>query len=401
MHHSYIQYTSDKLLTDDYFLQSELRPTEESKIFWKELEEADPLLGEQIGRARFVLQAIRHQSNSPVLPKEEETELWDRINRINKRSKQRKVLFLSAVSMVAASLAVFFLLDQAPLVEKPEGAPDYISLIESAKKVQDDSGNIQLVLSDKKKLYLHGKESEIEYEKEGEIRINSEKVQISEEEKLEQAHNTLIVPIGKRSHLTLADGTKIWVNSDSKVVYPVQFGTVRREIYVEGEIYLDVNHNPDIPFVLKTKEAEVTVVGTQFNVTAYGNETKTDIVLVEGKVEVKLPGKEKNILLPHQLITYNSETSEATVSNVEDLADYTAWKDGYYQFRKQTMDVVLHKVAKYYGLELEWGIQMKKLTCSGKLDLKDNPSDVLGMLAKAAPITIEQIGEKYSIKVKP
>ena len=399
MNHKYAQYTSDKLLTDDYFLQSELYPTEESKLFWSEIEKQDSQLSKQINQARLVLQTIRDESYEPVLEEKEETILWERINYINKRRSGKKILLLSAIASAVAVIAALLILNKTHEVNLQE-TPDYISLIESAEQVQDDSGNIQLVLSDKKKLYLHGKESEIEYEEEGEIRINSEKVQISEEEKLEQAHNTLIVPVGKRSHLILADGTQIWVNSDSKVVYPVQFGSTKREIYVEGEIYLDVNHNPDLPFVLKTKDSEITVLGTQFNVTAYKNETQTDIVLVEGKIEVNLPDQEKSILLPNQLISYNTETQESTLRNVEDMADFTAWKDGYYQFRQQTMDTVLKKVAKYYGLQLEWNEQMKTLTCSGKLDLKNDPAEVLRVLTKAAPIEVEQIGDKYAIIIK-
>ncbi len=400
METKYIHYKADQLLNDDYFLQSELHSTAESREFWRAMENKHDSLAKEIQIARNILIQIKKNTESPVLPNQEEIALWERINRVNRKYDNKRIAYISLIATAAAAIALFFVLNKG--VDSVENNhADYLSLIESAKGVEDKSGNIQLLLSDNKKLNLHGKESEIEYEKEGEIRINSEKVQIADEDKKpEESLNTLIVPIGKRSNVTLADGTKIWVNSDTKVIYPIQFGATKREIFVEGEIYLDVNHNEKAPFVVKTRDSQITVLGTKFNVSAYANDPRMDVVLVSGKVEVQLAGKEKSVLSPNQLISYNKSTKKSEISQV-DISDYVAWKDGYYQFSKQSLDVILNKIAKYYGVKIIWDDHVGRLSCTGKLDLKDDPKDVFTLLAKAAPIEIDTNNESIHIKVKP
>jgi len=400
----YTHYTADQLLNDDYFIQSQLHPTKTDRAFWDALEKENEQLAKEIQLARMVLKHVKGNNAAPILSEKSEKELWERIQVINReyanKWSQRKQFILTFSAGIAATVAILLVTNLIKDLYTPTKTTDYTAIIESAEKQVDDSGNIQLVLSNNQKLNLHGKESQIEYEKKGEIRINSEKVELAEKEKLDEAFNTLVVPVGKRSHLTLADGTKIWVNSDSKVIYPVQFGKKQREIFVEGEIYLDVNPHKEVPFILKTRDSEVTVLGTEFNVTAYENELKTDIVLVTGKVEVKLPGNQKATLTPNQLISYDAETNKSHISQV-DITNYTSWKDGYYQFRRETMDIVLKKVAKYYGMRMTWDKEVGYLVCSGKLDLKDDPEEVLSALEKAAPIEIARNSEIVNIVVKP
>lgn len=397
----YKYYTADQLLNDPDFLQAELHPTLKNRKCWDDIASENKSFADELSLARKILARIKEAENSYSLQKEEEARLWKRIQDENKKSRLRKTINITlATAGVAAVLALVFIINFYNEKEKENANADYMAIIETAKQAEDKSGNIQLLLSDNKKLNLHGKESEIEYEKEGDIRINSEKVQMAQEEKKEQSFNTLIVPVGKRSFVTLAEGTKIWVNSDTKVIYPVQFAAAKREIYVEGEIYLDVSPNEKAPFVVKTKDSQITVLGTQFNVTAYGNESNTNILLVEGKVEVELPGKSKNILSANQMISFNNETKSSSIKEVN-VIDYIAWKDGYYQFRKQPMDIVLNRIAKYYGLKIEWDDPVGQLTCSGKLDLKDDPRDIFSTLQKAAPIEINSNNERIEIKVKP
>lgn len=97
----------------------------------------------------------------------------------------------------------------------------------------------------------------MEYTKEGNINVNSEEVNIEKEDIKEekvQSFNQLIVPIGKRSSITFTDGSKMWVNAGSKVIYPAQFTADSREIFVEGEIYLDIVHDEKRPFIVKPEK---------------------------------------------------------------------------------------------------------------------------------------------------
>ena len=126
---------------------------------------------------------------------------------------------------------------------------------------------------------------------------------------------------------------------------------------------------------------DIKVLGTQFNVTAYDNEKDMQVVLVSGKVEIK------------------SGNKQGTVSRV-DIDDYVAWKDGYYQFKQQSLEVILKKLSRYYGVLLYCGEDINEVSCSGKLDLKEDLEDVLSSLKKAIPIEIEKKNESIEIKVK-
>lgn len=184
------------------------------------------------------------------------------------------------------------------------------------------------------------------------------------------------------------------------MIYPTKFADNKREIFVEGEIYLDVVHDDDKPFIVKTKTMEVRDLGTQFNVTAYENGTSTDVVLVEGEVEVNIKGRKKSTLVPSQLLRYDYSNDKTYIQRVN-TEDYVAWKDGYYSFKHQKMDVVLEKLCKYYGIKINWDDKVSQLTCSGKLDLKDDLDRVFQVLEQAAPIEIKQTNEYINIIVKP
>lgn len=225
---------------------------------------------------------------------------------------------------------------------------NYEAIIESIPSTDDPSENVQLILSENKKLSIEGKETQLEYNEEGSISVNSQDIEVEKEKQKEkevQSFNQLIVPIGKRSFVTFADGSKLWVNSGSKVIYPNKFSDHSREIFVEGEIYLDVVHDEKRPFIVKTKKMEIRDLGTQFNVSAYENEFNSNVVLVEGKVEVQVKGRKKNTISPNQLFTYNNSNDKIYTSTVN-TQDYVAWKDGYYQFRHQKVNIVLEKLCK-------------------------------------------------------
>jgi ferric-dicitrate binding protein FerR (iron transport regulator) len=396
-HKKYINYTADRLLSDDFFLESELHPAKENQLFWKELEASNEVLSKEIATARLILASVKRcASEKPLLPLAHEDELWKRIEYINRqRDKWRRLRVFSIAAGVAIAIALLYVWRPG----SPEPETDYQAIINAMPREDASSGNIQLVLSDNQRLSFDSKEAEIDYQNEGKILVNSEKIEI-DEKKDQQQFNQLIVPIGRRSSLIFADGTRIWVNSDSKVIYPLQFSPDKREIFVEGEVYLNVAPLAEAPFIVKTKRVDITVLGTQLNVSAYENEHQTNVILVSGKVEVKTQENRKNILAPSQRFSYNTVTCETTVDYV-DVDNYIAWKDGYYPFRQESLDVVLNKLIKYYGVKMEWDAGIASLTCSGKLDLKKELADVLEVLAKAAPIEIEENEELIYIHVKP
>lgn len=396
----YTKYKADELLNDDYFLQSELYPTENNRKFWYQLQQTDNTFSEEIEVARLFLKGIKNYSTNSILSIDEEKELWKRIQTANAsyEKHKKKIHFLKIAASVAASLLIISVYGWHTLHDQKQ-VVNYEAMISSIPQVDNPSENVQLILSKGKQISIDGKDIQLEYTKEGNINVNSEEKSIKKEEEKNdgiQSFNQLIVPIGKRTSITFTDGSKIWVNSGSKVIYPAQFTTDSREIFIEGEIYLDIVHDEKRPFIVKTRKMEIRDLGTQFCVSAYNNDANSHVVLVKGKVEIETKGKRKNTLSPNQLFLYDNKKDKESVHQVN-TQDYVAWKDGYYQFNHQKLDTVLEKLCKYYGIKIHWDEKVGELTCSGKLDLKENPEKVLNALQNAAPIKVEQIDEQIHI----
>ena len=325
MDKNYTKYTADQLLNDDFFLKSESSPTAESLLFWQKQMAENKSLAAEIEVARLFLNAIRTNVNKTALPNSESEALWQCIEQKNNstdRKSRQRYLLLSVIG-IAASICILLSLGKYITLQSDKQETNYLSIIEAIPQSDSTSSKVQLILSNNEKMTIDGEDSQLEYKQEGSININSQKIEQIKKEKQKTTFNQLIVPVGKRSTVTFSDGTKIWVNSDSKVIYPVVFSEKEREIFVEGEIYLEVSKDEKKPFIVKTRQMNIKVLGTQFNVTAYDNEKDMQVVLVSGKVEIKSGNKHKEILSPNEMFRYDKEINQGTVSRV-DIDDYVA-----------------------------------------------------------------------------
>ena len=205
----------------------------------------------------------------------------------------------------------------------------------------------------------------------------------------------LIVPYGKRSALTLADGSLAWINSGSRLVFPAAFNDDYREVYVEGEAYFEVLHDNQHPFIVRTKNYSVKVLGTKFNVSAYSQDNEQSVVLVGGKVEVKTEKGQKYELAPDEMLICND--MQAFVRLV-DASIYTSWTQGIYIFKSEPLHAIAKRLSRYYGKEIVCEENVKNILCSGKLELKETLSDILDNLAQAVSITWEEQSNHIELK---
>lgn len=213
-------------------------------------------------------------------------------------------------------------------------------------------------------------------------------------------YNQLIVPYGKRSSLTLSDGSKIWVNAGTRVIYPVEFSKDKREISIDGEIYGgDFAHDPGRPFTIRARDMEVQILGTQINIQAYQDDNQQTVVLVTGAVSVKKKGGEKaQRLIPNQMITITEKDINVRTVNV---LNYTSWKDGYYQFKNEKLQTVLDRLSKYYGVTIECDPKAAGLHCSGGLFYQDDILQILDGVCLSAPVRYEMKEDKYIFSINP
>jgi ferric-dicitrate binding protein FerR (iron transport regulator) len=159
------------------------------------------------------------------------------------------------------------------------------------------------------------------------------------------------VPEGARIKFSLPDSTTGWLNSGAKLKYPSEFSQ-HRKVELVGEAFFDVRHLENSDFTVGVKDMDIKVLGTKFNVAAYANEAFTDVILKEGKVEIKgVTADFKQIIKPGEKVSFNRETNNLNVSKVDaDL--YAAWTNGYLVLDNEPLEQATKKLERWYGAEI-------------------------------------------------
>ena len=402
---TYKKYTIEELLLDDYFISSTLHPTQDSKEYWDYLLQNGYVQTDDFERATLFVHAV--QSPKEKMFRKEKELLWERIEIENKKILANKIRRLHRVSLLAAACIAILLgvtITSYFYREKDKTSINPMALLEQ-KTIEPVGEDICLILSDSEKMNFKEKSADVRYNKKGEVKVNSQTLlkeeHVNSEEKEnsqlkeeETTYNQLIVPKGKHSTLLLSDGTKLWVNAASHVVYPVVFDREKREIYVKGEVYLEVARNESVPFIVKTDRMEIEVLGTSFNVKSFDAiEENSDVVLVTGSVNVRTESGKKTELKPNQRFSY-AKDGKSIIENV-DVYDYICWKDGLMRFKSENLSNILKRLSDYYGKDICWGKEIEDLKCSGKLDLKEDMENVLDGLTKMLPVVYSKNGENY------
>ena len=381
---SYTNFSFEDFLQDEYFISSVKKPTPESAAYWECFCGGNQNI-KNFEEAKSFIKSINQYHQTLSL---------DEINNIKqriykKKGRSRRLFYLSVAAAAVIALLVYLRFHGADyLTEKQD-----ITVFADINRPDTKTGEIRLVLSDDQTVLIDRKETVISYDTAG---IVADKEIIAQNETA--GFNQLIVPYGKRSILTLADGTKVWVNSDSRLIYPASFDK-KREIFVDGEIYIEVAEETNRPFVVRTKDIDVQVLGTRFNVTAYDADSERKIVLVSGSVQITSKKDNEVVrLLPEQM--YLSENGQSQVVNV-DIQRYISWIEGIYYCENENLGGILQRLSRYYGVEIACDPTIAEVVFSGKLDLKDNLSDICEGISFTLPVSYTQQDGKYIIsKIK-
>lgn len=392
----YTGYSVEQLLEDDFFLKSYFYPTDNSQAFWKEQALRDEVLAKEIVYAQMVLRSIPYRKQT--FSSEDKELLWKRISKTNHKKRSFRYWYSSvaAVAILLLTVGSFYYMNYYE--------EDNLTAIEKVQKPEQPVETVQLILADEKKVNIEEKNSHLQYNKKGELHINAQKMKTSQDSvtssdnKNELIYNQLIVPSAKRSFLELADGSKIWVNANTRVVYPVTFDDKMREIYVDGEIYIEVSPEEKRPFIVKSKKMDIRVLGTKFNVSTYESNEGVSVVLVSGKVNVRTDNRVESLLTPSDRLSYEKGTTDIKKVNVE---NYISWKEGYYTFDNECFSVVLDKLSDYYGKKIRYNDKVRALRCSGSLNLDEDMVKVLTGLESTMPVTFTIEREYILVIVKP
>ena len=402
----YLEYKSIDFLKDESFLKSRFLLSEEDVLFWDNFMTENPDKKTEIDFADEVLRSVKFNNETFSLDEKLSMleEIYEKIKLQKQRKAHRRQQFAVAASIsviISLSISFFFMKENRFFEETTQ-------LVQETTSVEDEK-NIQLILSGEDPLVFE-ENADISYKQGGVVVVNSgnEKQTSVNVEKDKDKYNKLIVPKGKRSSLVLEDGSKVWINSGTKLEFPVVFADNYRELIVDGEIYIEVAKDKNRPFYVKTNVLDLKVLGTRFNISAYKDDAAQSVVLVEGSVEVQPKDNQgKTVLKPDQMLTMSKGSLEVTKVNTY---DYISWKDGLLQFRSESLSVILSKLSRFYNTTIECEPDIRNLRCSGKLVLFDNMSDVLETISNTIPlektssntipITYEIINNRVYIKKK-
>lgn len=213
--------------------------------------------------------------------------------------------------------------------------------------------------------------------------------------------NTLVVGTGQRSVIKLPDGTKVWLNSGSRLIYPVKFSGDTREVYLEGEAYFDVEHDVKHPFYVRAGKMDIKVLGTEFYVSSNLNSTDNYAVLVHGSIAFSTGtwlNKIERKLEPGQRINYDLKENKLLISEVK-TAEFQSWKDGFVDLKSESLDVIIQRVAKYYNILISTeDLDLSHEKFSGRLDFQRSADDVLNILCEGTPYSYNGVERRLELK---
>lgn len=198
-------------------------------------------------------------------------------------------------------------------------------------------------------------------------------------------YNTLSTPRGGQYHLTLADGTDVWLNAASSIRYPVAFTGKERKVEVTGEAYFEVVHNDKMPFRVSVNNQTIEDIGTHFDVDAYTDEPLMATTLLEGSVRVANDSKSVT-LIPGEQAQVKQGVANANIMILDhvDTDDVIAWKNGLFQFNKASIETVMRQVSRWYNVDISYADnKIPANTFTGNISRSSNISQLLDILSYA------------------
>jgi len=327
--------------------------------------------------------------------------------RLNKeiRYKKRKVKFLKPWRMVA--VAVVLVITSLYFFNRPLVNPKIV--VQNALKKQSilpGTNMAVLTLGNGKKIVLNGANNgslatqgntvitnnaagQISYQKiHNNVRLNDEQI----------VYNTVTTPKGGQFKVVLPDGSNIWLNASSSLTYPIVFSGHERHVELHGEAYFEIFKNKNAPFTVTAEDINIKVLGTHFNVMAYENEPAINTTLLEGSVSLNSKNNHA-IIVPGQRAVMYKLTDKITIQAVN-VEDDIAWKDGYFSFKKENIQTVMNKIARWYNVDIEYRGNIANKTLWGTVSRTSNISELLNYLELTGIAKFQIVGRRIIVTCK-
>lgn len=360
----------------------------------EQLVRLDEWIGESDENKRLFVSLQDEKNFEHQIEVREELDIERAFGRMKARKRVKEYRGLGKIS-VAASIAIFVIASVVMLYTNSEirvesslgqkfiagGTNRGLLTLSTGVQVELDRQDT-LLQSSMARIRVDGRMG-ISYEVEGDVASS------------ELAYNTMEVPARAEFQLVLSDGTKVWLNADSKLRYPERFIGNERQVELTGEAYFEVTRDETAPFTVKTSRSVITVLGTEFNVRDYKGEAN-QTTLVRGRVSVCNSTNESFVIHPGQQVVIDKDGTKVT--DVETLY-FTSWKDGYFVFNEVTVGEIMKELAKWYDFDCFFANStVSDIRLTARLKKYDNISVILDILSNTGDIHFSQKGRVITVR---
>lgn len=338
-------------------------------------------------------QAKNIEEDLSVVRKLDANRAWNKLNNKNRTGiKSIGKWSLGIAASITFLIGCFALWRTEFVASVPKERP---VLTEQKQDIAPATSGAILVLADGTKIALNNDSTKTLTKNNNLVGNNNELIVKGTDQAIPVQYNSLIVPKASFYKMTLVDGTKVWVNALSQLKFPAQFSKTERRVFLDGEAYFEVAHNPNQPFVVESKGNEIKVLGTHFNVNSYSNQVRT--TLAEGKVEVTRNNQHVE-LSPGE---YAWSSQDNLIKGEADLQRDLSWHNNEFYFKKETIVDIAHQLSRWYDLDVKFrgNVQLDK-EYTGSIERDVKLSQVLEMLSYVSNLKFEVDGRKLIIETK-
>jgi transmembrane sensor len=341
-------------------------------------------LDQSASHKRYFDEAVRYYQEGPDFIESEtySEKAWESLK--NKGLKKDRRNFGWIISLSAAAAAIFLIVTF--LLPSKKIATNTLVKANKAELIKHGTNQATLILNDGSVLDLASSKKLKLTEGGSDIKIEGTKLQYTEKSGAprEIKYNTLSVPRGGEFFLQLSDGTKVWLNSETILRYPVQFVGNERRVELTGEAFFEVARNEKVPFLVESGTQTVRVLGTEFNISSYKENQFVYTTLVKGSVEVFLKDKPeiRQTLLPNEQSSASRTGTQISKYKV-DAYQFTAWKDGRFVFEDQNLVDIMNTLSKWYDVNVVFAREdLRNIRFTGNLPRYANFDEILNKIGK-------------------
>ena len=303
----------------------------------------------------------------------------------------RKFYYLAAAASLAIFMAIglYFFNNNNQTYVSPTSVKKVVK--QKAIDIQPGTNKAILTLSNGKKIILDDSQNEVVIN-DGAIKVHKNAKGIieyklnrlgkeqNEKTEVQTGYNTIQTPIGGKFQLTLADGSKVWLNSASSLRFPVYFSGDNRTVELKGEAYFEVAKSQNKKFTVRSGNQTVEVLGTHFNINAYSDEPVITTTLIEGAIRVvELNTQKFQILKPGEQSKVHNDIKIQKKDTQADIA----WKDGYFYFENSSIETVMRQLGRWYGITARYESVLPQQHFEGAISTNLTLLEVLEILQKS------------------